>query len=121
MDSFHVALSSGGAADVDRCSTCGSVFLDYFDGEPAEVAREVERAGIHRPGVAPAAELCPACRIPLRLVAYLDEGPEIYRCGGCGGAFLTPVQLGMVADFRPRAPAEKKPRLLELLDRLLGR
>jgi Zn-finger nucleic acid-binding protein len=122
MDAFHIELRGGDAAEVDQCPGCASVFLDYFDGEPAELAREIERAGRHRPGVASAPHLCPVCRVPLVLSPYLEVGPEIYRCGTCGGAFLTPVQLGFIADFRPTTAAKKKSlRLLDLLDRWLGR
>lgn len=100
MEVLFVEPEADVKAEVDRCPSCGSIFLDYFDGEPGAVARAIERAGHAKPGLAPAGVSCPACREPLAPLPYLANGPEVLRCGGCGGCFLTPAQLGAVADFR---------------------
>jgi Zn-finger nucleic acid-binding protein len=119
MTVHHVA-HQGEQVEVDVCDGCGSVFLDYFDGEPGAVARSLEEAGRFRPSVAGApVKGCPDCRVDLTLTPYLEAGgPEIYRCGGCGGAFLLPVQLGAIADYRT-ASKKKRSRLELLMDAVL--
>ncbi len=116
MTAHHVA-HQGEQVEVDVCDGCGSVFLDYFDGEPGAVARSLETAGRFKPGVAVSpTKGCPECRADLVLTPYLDEGgPDIYRCGRCGGAFLLPVQLGAIADYRP-AKKDRRGKLEQLVD-----
>jgi len=118
--SVHHVAHQGDQVEVDFCDSCGSVFLDYFDGEPGAVARSIEDAGRFKPGVARSpVKGCPECRIDLTITPYLEEGgPEIYRCGGCGGAFLLPVQLGAIADYR-QTPKGKRGKLQQLIDQVI--
>jgi Zn-finger nucleic acid-binding protein len=116
MKQLFVEQAGSESAAVEQCPRCGSLFFDYFDGDPGALGRAIEEAGHFVARVATAGESCPACRVPLELMPYLDEGPEIYRCGACGGSFLTPAQLGAVADYSIPV-AKRKSRLAALVGR----
>lgn len=106
----HHVTHQGQQIQVDQCEGCGSIFLDYFDGEPGAVARSIETAGRFRPQPAGPATSCPACNVPLTLTPYLDDGgPEIFRCGECAGAFILPVQLTALADHELPPQSERSP------------
>ena len=119
MAVHHVA-HQGQRIQIDQCEGCGSIFLDYFDGEPGAVARSIEKAGQFRPRVAGSAKNCPECHVPLALTPYLEEGgPEIFRCGECGGAFILPVQLTALADHELPPPALKQHPTVELFETVM--
>ena len=107
---------------VDACDRCGSVFLEYFDGEPGALARALAATGDAPPeGVATSGDrpTCPDCELPLELRRYLDQGPFVHRCGACLAVFATPLQLRALADHRMHADPE--PTFLDRLLALWGR
>ncbi len=92
-------------AVVDRCSQCDGVWMDFFDGEFASLARQIEFIAI--PGEpSPASISCVDCHANMPRVAYLDRGPPIHRCPECLGTFATPVQLEALAEYFEREKAE---------------
>ena len=109
-------------ASVDRCPDCAGLWIDWFDGEISSVASSIPAMAPAAP-VAPATHACPDCRATLSLTRYPDEksGAEIWRCGGCAGAFVPRssleaiVALGPPADPAPPAKAGLFAELLRLL------
>ncbi len=99
--------SGSESTTVDRCQRCGGVFIDYFDGDPSEVARRMARAGLRDDAIAVLERdpVCPDCERPLALRLYLDDGAPIWRCESCAAAFLTPAMLDRLAAYRWTEPA----------------
>ncbi len=94
------------STDVDVCSRCRGVYLDFFDGDPAMIARGAPH--LRGPSSALGADqsahgltgaLKCVCKSELHLHRYWADGPDLYRCGGCGGAFLTARQFAVLAAF----------------------
>jgi hypothetical protein len=94
MREVEVPLTDGSKAGIDLCERCGSVFVEFFDGEPVEISRVLSghlaaAAAIERPAVL----LCPDCQKEMVLRPYLDTGPEVARCESCLALFATPDDL----------------------------
>jgi len=100
-------LDAGDAAEVEICRACGSAFFEYFDGEPAELARALQQAD--RPsGDAAGTQVksgCPDCGDVYDLMRYLDDGPYLFRCGSCMAVFATADQLRELAAFTQIKPS----------------
>ena len=110
------------SAEVDLCSRCGGVFLDFFDGEPGDLARGV--LAHFRPGedlmeIDPADLTCPDCGTAMIPHRYMEQGPGIGRCDACMAAFATPAQLQQLADLifseEPDGPRSLMQRLRDRL------
>jgi hypothetical protein len=120
MDEVPVEAGSDSRAEIDRCTACGGMFLEFFDGEPGAIARGLESRGdVVRAGTRPSEGdglMCPDCEQPMVLRAYLDQGPELPRCEGCLALFLTPETREQMARLE-LAPAEehREPGWLEQL------
>jgi rubredoxin len=99
----------GTRRQVDRCDVCGAVFIEYFDGEPGNIARALHaRDEIKAPKTyddIPKDLRCPDCRAVYDLLPYLDKGPHLYRCSSCMAVFATPRQLQLLAAFLEAEPA----------------
>lgn len=81
----------GDTVFVERCDRCGGVYFDWFDGEPADLAWLVPRAGaIHAPLAEDAS--CPKCQ-----ASFVREGAA-FRCSGCTGLFLTADGLAALRE-----------------------
>ncbi len=109
----------GGRGGIDLCDQCGGAFLEFFDGEPAALSREI-RSHLERfqsplrVGGAPFA--CPDCRRSMDVHPYLDEGPNIARCNRCMAVFATPEQVRALSRFSfMQDPPSWYERLLALL------
>jgi Zn-finger nucleic acid-binding protein len=92
----------GGHGSIDLCDRCGGVFLEFFDGEPGSLSREIRQhlSRFESPlkvGGDPFA--CPDCNRVMEVHPYLDEGPNIARCNRCMAVFATPEQVRALADF----------------------
>ena len=72
---------------VDVCPSCRGLWVDWFDGELLDVARQTGPLS-HRPPVAfdPTAAPCPRCLRPMTLGSV--EGILLVRCAECGGTFV---------------------------------
>lgn len=119
---------TGEGAIIDACKECQGMWVDWLDGELADVADEVAPAAAERPkargDAAAQAEVgaCPRCKKPLFEERYLDDGPLILRCGECSGAFVPHASAAALADYRvPEAEAvepEEAGFLRKLIDRV---
>ena len=115
-------------ADVDVCSACGGIWVDWFDGEHRAETTEVLATGpAARPSAPPemrnearATGACPRCARQLvseRFVvggpgsgsgegrASLATGAELLRCEGCAGAFVSATSAQVLAML----PADETP------------
>jgi Zn-finger nucleic acid-binding protein len=99
--------ASVGGAIIDVCRDCAGIWVDWFDGELTEVARETP---ISSPAVAVAAGgsmACPRCQRPLDGEGYLDTGATVLRCAECTGAFVPRAGMALlVSARRPGAGAD---------------
>lgn len=102
MEQVAVPLAAEETAEVDLCAVCGGVFLEFFDGEPGDLARGVLRhlAAAHRqPREAAGPLTCPDCGTHMAPRPYLDLGPDVGRCDSCLAVFATPPQLRQLAKM----------------------
>lgn len=122
MREAPVTLKAGAGVVVDVCDDCGTVFLEYFDGEPAMLARALDGSMPRRKAAleSSTAAKCPDCDIELELRPYLEEGPSVYRCGGCLAVVATRAQLLRLAQFRVAPDREAQASFLTKLLRLLS-
>ena len=121
MDELPVRADDPSAhAQIDRCAACGGLFLEFFDGEPSALSRELREHGDTgaRPARHPSHPLaCPDCEAPMVRRAYLGEGPELARCESCLAVFLAPDQVAALARLELAREPEPEPSWLA---RLLG-
>lgn len=118
-----------GEAEVDVCSACGGMWLDWFDGEIRQIATSVlegEAARSSRPAP-PTSSLrseslatgaCPRCMRQLaveRYVVRVDVGPrgaertsvstttgaDLLRCEECAGVFVPRTSATLLATLPP--------------------
>jgi Zn-finger nucleic acid-binding protein len=114
------------SALVDVCPTCKGVWIEWFDGEIGDVARdmpppsaEVGATGAPRNG-------CPACKRELYDEVALEKPyVTVARCGECAGAFVTRAAIAVLAvhahaDETPPA-GEEEPTLYARLAAFLRR
>jgi len=92
----------GSEGGVDACDVCGGVFLEFFDGEPVAMAREVVKRltdfdSTFRVGGKPL--LCPDCNRPMDVYPYVDIGPDLARCHQCMAVFASVAQIRALARF----------------------
>jgi len=91
----HLEVNS---AILDECPTCGAYWVDFFDGEFSNIAREVQLDDLPTPALAETCS-CPDCGVPLQRTRYLDHGPAILRCIECMGSFLTWEDIHSLSSF----------------------
>lgn len=103
----QVALRSmRGRGGVDLCDRCGGVFLEFFDGEPSALSKEIKQhlqhtETQHRAPLGHGDPLaCPDCERTMDVHPYLDEGPHIARCNRCMAVFATPEQILALSAFQ---------------------
>ncbi len=129
--------------EVDVCTACGGIWIDWFDGEVRKVTSDALRsapphAPLERtsPSEAMAFGACPRCTRQLAPERYVIEkqvtGAELLRCEDCMGAFVSKSAGEVLASLPPdeTPPASEKPlealeplpwqRLLAALKRLFG-
>ncbi len=125
--------------EVDVCTACGGIWVDWFDGEVRKVTADALRAGppappIERPSrnEALASGACPRCTRQLAPDRYAVEGrpttAELLRCADCLGVFVSKSASEVLASLEAGAPPPPPPgadpgawqRLVAVLKRLLG-
>lgn len=117
-----------GDAEVDVCTACGGMWVDWFDGEVRQIATSVlegETARASRPAP-PTSSLrsenlatgaCPRCMRQLaveRYVVRVDVGPrgapqtsvsttgaDLLRCEECAGVFVPRTSAALLATLPP--------------------
>lgn len=111
-------------APIDRCPACGGVWLDWFDGEVTSLARAVEPASVGGAGLGTAPTgACPRCGSSLGAERFRGTGPEVRRCAGCQGLFLTAAVLPQLAAVQAEYESSSTgplARLVAALRRLVG-
>lgn len=122
MEEVAVPQGDQQTSQVDLCPHCGGVFLEFFDGEPGNLAREMVARLPQVDGARPINTddlTCPVCRTAMTSHDYMDQGPGIGRCDTCLAAFATPAQLqqlaSMVLTENPDGPPSLMQRLRDLL------
>jgi hypothetical protein len=101
----EVPLADGdieGTVTVDLCAQCGSVYLEFFDGEPSNLVRAALGSGAmpeHPRQRAVEPPVCVDCEETMQLEPYMQAGPEVYRCGSCMSAFAVPSQVRALARY----------------------
>jgi hypothetical protein len=119
--------------EVDICTTCGGIWVDWFDGEVRMVTTEALGAapvtprsdGGDRPSrnEAIAIGACPRCTRQLVAERYkLDDkatGAELLRCEDCLGVFVAKSSAEMLAVLPPEdEPPPSKAQGPEVLEPL---
>lgn len=130
--------------EVDVCTSCGGIWVDWFDGEVRQVTAEAlgGEASPPRPSIERASRneaiaigACPRCTRQIVAERYKVEGQatgaDLLRCEDCLGVFVTKSSGEMLAALPPEdePPASEGPevldplpwqRLLAVLKRLVG-
>lgn len=115
-------------ADVDVCASCQGIWIDWFDGEVGDVARDVLAVTAHTPVSSSASSMrnesravggCPRCN-GVQLVAerYVlkkqpafgkaetqETGAELLRCEHCAGSFVSATSASLLGTL----PADADP------------
>jgi hypothetical protein len=118
-----------GDAEVDVCTACGGMWVDWFDGEVRQVASSIlagEAARASRP-MAPASSFrnenlatgaCPRCSRQLAVERYVvrvrvgpaaaertsvstTTGADLLRCEECAGVFVPRTSAALLATLPP--------------------
>jgi Zn-finger nucleic acid-binding protein len=95
---------------IDVCENCGGVWLDWFDGEAPELARQA--APLPSIDVAPpplSRQACPRCVAPLRHELFLGRGPGVFRCADCMGLFVPRASFDDLLEIEPTHADEPPP------------
>lgn len=107
----------GASVEIDGCEACGGVFAEYFDGEPAAIARALVPPGREADESDPPPEaICADCELPMSLHRYLGDGPALLRCGGCLAIFATPAMTSRLARYAMAREPATRPGLLATLE-----
>lgn len=103
MDELAITLASGDESLIDVCPQCRWVFIEFFDGEPVAIARELRQvlAGSDPPSLPDAPIRCPDCEVVADIVPFENGGPPLWRCGSCAGILATPATLRALASYEP--------------------
>lgn len=125
--------------EVDVCTACGGIWVDWFDGEIRKVTTDALRSAPSRPpperparNEALASGACPRCTRQLAPDRYLLDGRltsvELLRCSDCLGVFVSKPSSELLASLDPDAAPPPPPgtdagawqRLIEVVKQLLG-
>lgn len=118
--------------EVDVCSACGGIWIDWFDGEIRRVTAEALQAAPPPPksaadrpsrNEAVAIGACPRCTRQLAAERYkLDEQPtgaDLLRCEDCLGVFVSKSSGELLAtlpeDDEPPPSQAQGPEVLDPL------
>ena len=110
-----------GDAEVDVCTSCGGIWVDWFDGELRKVARKVLASEADRASrlSAPSAlservatGACPRCLRQLVAERYVVHAPEgdqptgatLLRCEECAGAYVSRDSAELLATLPANEP-----------------
>ncbi len=108
---------------IDVCPACAGIWVDWFDGDLAQMVRGAPLARSASAAEARGEQGCPRCRRPLAAERYLGTRAEVLRCADCAGAFVPrdATQAIATAEAAPPPGADDAwPRLVRVLRRWLG-
>jgi len=89
LDAFELS----GGPEIDICSYCGGAWYDRG---------ELDIPGLGKGGKPGGAD-CPRCSVKLLIARYGKDGPEIDRCGRCGGVWIDQGELQQIRKISGRA------------------
>lgn len=84
-----VILELDERTEVDRCPSCGLVFVDFFDGDLEAIAQALDPAPASQQLANAELLNCPDCDEPAAPIAFV-MGAAIRRCFACSGMLLSP-------------------------------
>ncbi len=87
-------------AVVDVCTECHAVWIDWFDGDIATIASDVQVVKTIPAHVADK-HPCPRCRTELVSEKLYNKGPHVMRCADCSGVLVPSVALDEVVAIGP--------------------
>ena len=90
-----------GDAVIDRCPTCGGMWIDWYDGDAVGVLQGLPESGGQVEGQR--SSECPRCRGALLPEPFRDDGPEVFRCNQCFGMFVPGEAVGIIAALRDKS------------------
>ncbi len=107
-----MTVRPGRDGDLDLCTACGGVWLDWFDGEVRTVANELAATQAASSPVASAdpsalrneeraTGACPRCATQLVIERHAGTGAELRRCEHCAGVFLSAISKSLLAVLPP--------------------
>lgn len=96
------SMEDRAAADavVDVCTECHAIWIDWFDGDIATVASEVEVVKTI-PAHVSDKHPCPRCRTELVSERLYKTGPFVYRCHDCSGVLVPSAYVDEVVAIGP--------------------
>jgi Zn-finger nucleic acid-binding protein len=104
---------------IDVCSGCKGLWLDWFDGELAQVAHDAAPLSLPRsPAPEPGTKTCPDCRTPLAHQAYQNVS-GLFRCGECAGTFVPRTSFEALAQLTDAVEEHPRSALRRLVDAIL--
>jgi Zn-finger nucleic acid-binding protein len=120
-------------ATVDVCPGCKGLWVDWFDGDLAQVAFQAAPLSIPSapaPAMAASRAACPHCERALALQPYGPDGQSFWRCSECVGTFVPRSTFETLLDIAARPDPDPEPpqtdeqtgalaRLLKVLSGLL--
>lgn len=113
---------------VDVCPSCKGLWVDWFDGDLLDVARQTGPLS-HREPVAfdPTRAACPRCLRPMSVGNVEGLAALLVRCGECGGTFVPRAAFGDLLDHAMGDTSGMDPepegvfaRLVRVLRSLIG-
>jgi hypothetical protein len=88
---------------VDVCRECAGIWVDWFDGDLARVARDAgantKPPSARGPVAKSITPSCPRCRRPLHEERYRDGAAVVLRCSECAGAFVPRASAQVIASL----------------------
>lgn len=104
-----------GEAILDACPGCGGVWVDWFDGELADMVRGAPAEALAAGAPGTGRGECPRCHTALREERYLETKAAIDRCGECAGAFVRRDAASALRGVEPKAAEDAWGRLAAVL------
>jgi Zn-finger nucleic acid-binding protein len=102
--------------DVDLCSACGGIWLDWFDGDVRTASSEVLATSAEHAAAAPAARneerasgACPRCGTQLVAERHPATGVDLRRCEHCAGVFVNATSAAILAASSGASVADEPP------------
>ena len=119
-------LRDVGGASIDVCAACGSLWIDWFDGNLREMVRGAGKVSQGASEGASGSKSCPRCQRGLSAERFGKIGASILRCAECAGALVPRGSIDDILAEEPPAveePAMVSPltRLMAILRQLVGR
>lgn len=111
-------MNIGDEGGVEVCDGCGGALLDFFDGEPTALARQLAEHAQRfskEESRSQATLSCSECEVPMTTAPYMAQGPTLSRCARCLCIFVSAGELLALAHFQQVEAEAEPPTWLERL------